>query len=113
MSTAQAHIAAGICGFETTVIAQGDADQAVSFQIASGCAKIRSLAEAVANLGPVDALAEIDARKTGTLTSTMRNALSGCCSGCAVPVGIFKSMQVSAGLALPRDIHIAVSQEST
>jgi hypothetical protein len=109
MSQAQAHIVAGVCGFETTVIAQGDADQAVTFQITSGCAKIRSMAEAIAGLGPVDAVAEIDVRKTGALTATMRNALSGCCAGCAVPVGIFKSMQVSTGLALPRDIHIAVS----
>lgn len=109
MSTARAHIAAGICGFETTVIAQGDVDQAVTFQITSGCAKIRSMAEVIAGLEPVDAVAEIDTRKTGALTSAMRDALSGCCSGCAVPVGIFKSMQVSAGLALPRSIRIDVT----
>jgi len=30
--------------------------------------------------------------------------------GCAVPVGLFKAMQVMAGLALPKDISIRVSQ---
>jgi hypothetical protein len=109
MRGAHVHIAAGICGIETTAVAQSDADQAVTFQITSGCSKIQALAKAITGLGPVDAVAEIDARKPGALTSTMRNALSGCCSGCAVPVGIFKSMQVSAGLALPRAIHIDVS----
>jgi hypothetical protein len=28
-----------------------------------------------------------------------------------VPVGIFKAMQVAAGLALPRDIHITISSD--
>jgi hypothetical protein len=81
----------------------------VTFRIDSTCKKVRALAEAIARLGPVDALAEIDARKTGELTATMRGTLTGCCSGCVVPVGIFKAMQVAAGLALPRDIHITLT----
>ena len=109
MSRAQAHVTAGICGFETTVVAEADADQAVTFHLESGCAKIRAMAERIGRLGPVDALAEIDARKPGTLTSTMRGSLIGCCAGCVVPVGIFKAMQVAAGLALPRDLHITLS----
>ncbi|MGB9596019.1 MAG: DUF6951 family protein [Candidatus Poribacteria bacterium] len=36
--------------------------------------------------------------------------MKGCCSGCAVPVGIFKSMQVAAMLALPMDISIKIAK---
>jgi len=32
--------------------------------------------------------------------------LTGCCAGCAAPAGIFKAMQVAAGLALAKDIQI-------
>ena len=41
----------------------------------------------------------------------VRANLHGCCAGCAVPVGLFKAMQVAAGLALPKDIEIALSLE--
>jgi uncharacterized 2Fe-2S/4Fe-4S cluster protein (DUF4445 family) len=45
--------------------------------------------------------------RTGSvLLRTARDVLTGCCAGCAVPVGLFKTMQVAAGLALPKDITI-------
>jgi len=37
--------------------------------------------------------------------------LTGCCAGCAVPVGLFKAMQVAAGLALAKDIAITLAKE--
>jgi hypothetical protein len=43
--------------------------------------------------------------------SVVREHLQGCCSGCAVPVGLFKAMQVAAGMALPQDIAISVSSD--
>jgi len=41
----------------------------------------------------------------------VRETLKGCCAGCAVPAGLFKAMQVAAGLALPQDITIRLSAE--
>jgi len=38
-----------------------------------------------------------------------RECLKGCCAGCAVPVAIFKAMQVAAGLALPKSIRIEIA----
>ena len=32
----------------------------------------------------------------------VRRSLKGCCAGCVVPVGVFKAMQVAAGLRFPR-----------
>jgi hypothetical protein len=111
MSTAT--IDAGICGFSTRITATGDDEQSVTFAIASGCEKIRRLGSAISQLGPVDAIQEISARRTGALTVTIRAQLTGCCAGCAVPIGIFKAMQVAAGLALPKDIHIAIATSSS
>ncbi|MBF0245434.1 MAG: hypothetical protein HQL31_09220 [Planctomycetes bacterium] len=110
MTTAQAQIFAGICGFETAVKAESEDQQMVSFCIESDCAKVCSMAEVITRLGPVDAYAEIDPSGTGVLMEAMRGVLKGCCSGCAVPVGVFKSMQVSAGLALPREVHISLTR---
>jgi hypothetical protein len=41
----------------------------------------------------------------------VRATLKGCCAGCAVPAGLFKAMQVAAGLALPKDINIRLTKE--
>jgi hypothetical protein len=35
---------------------------------------------------------------------------TNCCAGCAVPAGLFKAMQVAAGLALPKDITIRLAK---
>ena len=102
---------AGICGFHTKVRANSEDGQNVSFDITSGCEKIRGLADALKAKGPVDAYQEISAEGQSVIMATVRECLTGCCAGCAVPVGIFKGMQVAAGLALPRDIAIAMVTE--
>jgi len=51
----------------------------------------------------VDAYAEIQAGFAGQIHEAVKGALKGCCSGCVVPSGVFKAMQVAAGLALPAD----------
>ncbi len=104
-------IDAGICGFRTNIVTGSEDDQNVTFQIESGCEKIRSLAQALRARGPVDAYQEISPSAESVIMATVRDTLKGCCAGCAVPVGIFKSMQVAAGLALPKDIHIGIEKE--
>ena len=101
-------INAGVCGFHTTVDARSDDMQLVSLQIASECEKIRGLAEALTT--PIDAYQEIGDGSDGVVLSAARAHLKGCCAGCAVPVGLFKTMQVAAGLALQKDITIQISK---
>jgi hypothetical protein len=103
MSAVESTIHAGVCGFVTRVRATADADAMVTFAIDSPCANIQGLA---VRLPAVDAYSEIGAGFEGQVLRTARTALKGCCSGCVVPNGIFKSMQVAAGLALPRDISM-------
>ena len=104
-------IEAGICGFRTTVLAASADDQNVTFEIESGCEKVRGLAAALKAKGPVDAYADISPTGQSVVLGTARDCLKGCCAGCVVPTGIFKGMQVAAGLALPKDICLRITQE--
>lgn len=102
---------AGICGFQTRIHAESDDSQNVNFRIVSGCEKVTRFAEALISKGPVDGYAEIGAGSDGVVLATARETLCGCCSACAAPVGVFKAMQVAAGVALPRDVTIALGEE--
>jgi len=106
------NVDAGICGFHTRIIAMSEDDQNVEFQIETGCEKIKGLAMALNKKGPVDAYQEVSPIQESVVMAAVRETLKGCCAGCAVPVGIFKGMQVAAGLALPKDITIAIAKES-
>jgi hypothetical protein len=107
MGQVRATIQAGVCGFVTEVVAACDDDQHVAFAISSPCEKVRSLAE---RLPAVDAYSEIQEGAAGVLLATARECLTGCCAGCVVPAGLFKAMQVAAGLALPHAIGIELER---
>jgi hypothetical protein len=101
-------INAGVCGFHTTVNARSDDMQMVSLEIESECEKIRGLAEAF--VAPIDAYQEIGDGSNGVVLTVARARLKGCCAGCAVPSGIFKTVQVAGGVALPAPISIAIER---
>lgn len=101
-------IKAGVCGFITAVEAVSDDMQNVRFTIDSDCENIRKLA---AVLPAVDAYAEVGAGFDGVILTTAHATLRGCCAGCIVPCGIFKAMQVAAGLALPAPVTIDIAVE--
>lgn len=103
-----ATIRAGVCGFTTTVRATSDDMQNVTFCVDSDCENIKRLAEA---LPEVDGFSEIGLGFDGEIHQAVRNTLKGCCSGCVVPCGIFKSMQVAAGVALPAPASIEIVKE--
>lgn len=102
---------AGICGFRTTACVIGDDDQQVVFEVQSDCEKIRRLGELLKAKGPIDAYGEIGVPDKGVLMSAAGSTGSRCCAGCAVPVALLKGMQVAAGLALPRDVHISLARD--
>jgi len=106
---AKAEIDAGICGFHTTVRASSEDEQHVTFVVETNCEKIQRLGALLKERDPLDAYEEINPASASILMTTVRAVLPGCCAGCAVPVGLFKAMQVAAGLALPKDISIQVS----
>ena len=101
-------IQAGICGFTTEATANSPDQQHVEFSVTSPCEKIQRLA---VGLPVVDAYAEIGAGSEGEFQQVLRCELSGCCRGCAVPVGLFKAMQIAAGLALPAPVSMEFGRE--
>ena len=100
-------IQAGICGFNTTVTARSDDVQNVSLEVTSTCEKIRGLA---ADLTTVDAYQEIGDGFDGVVLKAVRSHLKGCCAGCIVPGGIFKTVQVAGAVALPAPASIMIER---
>ncbi|MFB3890942.1 MAG: hypothetical protein ACE15C_02835 [Phycisphaerae bacterium] len=107
---AKAEIDAGVCGFKTIAVATCDDEQHVRIDIYSGCEKVRAMAASLKDNGAVDAYQEIGPAGRSVVLSAAKEALKGCCAACAAPVGVFKAMQVAAGLALPKDISIGLSK---
>ena len=102
-----ARVQAGVCGFSTTVAADSPDDQMVTLEMETDCQKIAALAEVLRGK-EIDGYDEIHAGFDGVVMRAVRASLSGCCAGCAVPVGIFKALQVAARVALPRDVAITI-----
>ena len=110
MSDIRVTVNAGICGFVTRITATSADDQYVRFTVDSPCENIQGLA---ARLSDVDAYAELGAGFDGAIHQAARASLRGCCSGCVVPAGFFKAMQVAANVALPQDISIQLVRQET
>lgn len=108
MSGARVTVHAGVCGFVTEARATSEDRQHVEFRVASPCEKIQGLAQRLPRL---DAYADVGAGFEGEFHRAVWASLSGCCSGCAVPVGLFKAMQIAAGLALPRAVTMDFERE--
>lgn len=109
MSQVRGTIQAGICGFTTEVVATSEDSQHVTLQVESTCDNIRQLA---AKLPTLDAYSELGAGFAGEFHTVVRESLRGCCSGCVVPCGLFKAMQVAAGVALPQSASLEICRES-
>jgi hypothetical protein len=101
-------IKAGVCGFHTTVTARSGDMQIVTLELASECEKIRGLAEALKD--PIDAYQEIGDGSDGIVLKAAVAHLKGCCAGCVVPSGIFKSVQVAGGVALPAPVSFTIER---
>ena len=105
---ARVEIDAGVCGFHTQATVYSEDDQNVTYEIFSDCENILGLSKAIAKIGSFDAYQEISPAGESNLLACCRETLKGCCSGCVVPVGFFKAMQVAAGLALPKEVKITL-----
>lgn len=103
---AKSRIEAGICGFTTKVEAQADDSYNVQLKIESDCKHIQKLAD---DLDEVNALGEISFRRSSP-TILEKGAQYCTHASCPVPVGIIKTVEVAAGLALPQIVKIEVEQ---
>ncbi|MBN1298230.1 MAG: hypothetical protein JW997_00930 [Actinobacteria bacterium] len=104
---AKTKVEAGICGFVTEIEAISEDMKHVSFRVNTDCEKIKNLSE---KLGSFDAYNEIKDGFDGQLFKVIKAELTGCCSGCAASVRLFKSIQVAAVVALPKNIYITITK---
>jgi hypothetical protein len=104
---ATAQIFSGICGFTTTVEAVMDGRHCVLLSIESECEAVQQLA---AELTQVDPFREITFKGDGPLILRLA-AQHLCHTACPVPAGIIKAVEVAAGLALPADVTIEISED--
>jgi hypothetical protein len=89
-------------------MAESEDAQHVHLEIGSDCEKIKLLA---VDFPLIDGFQEIADGFEGVIFQRVRKILRGCCSGCVVPSGLFKAMQVAAGLALPVNAGIQFEQD--
>jgi hypothetical protein len=111
MNTGSATIRAGICGFTTRVRAEADEEYQVMLSIESDCEKVRGYGAELSEQMPLSALEELRLGSEGVILSTARQQKRGCCSGCVTCDGVFKAMQVAAGLALSAPVVIELELE--
>ena len=103
----QVKVEPGICGFTADIEAELRDYQFVTLKVNSECENIKKISGLLKEL---DAYNEIKEGFNGEFYKIVRENLKGCCAGCAVPIGMFKSMQVAASVALPKDVSIKIEK---
>lgn len=108
-ANADAVVDAGTCGFVSSVAATVNDESRATFAIESRCEHVQRVAVAIVENGPFGVYDDMDWQKESHLRETLRTALKGCYPWCPVPLAVFKTMQLAAGLSLPKDIVIELS----
>jgi hypothetical protein len=103
----KAEICAGVCGFCTTVQANGEGSD-VQVKVISGCPRVEALA---ADLCALDAFQEVLSKSLGETMPALLSAKHRLHAACPVPVGILKAIEAAAGLALPADCSVVLTRE--
>lgn len=102
-------INAGICGFETVVIAEDKGGYKASFHLESECPNWKKV-DTLLGGKELNMMTELFKNKeTGTLDSEVLEISFKTIPHVSCPVisGILKALEVSAGLALPKDATIS------
>ena len=102
------NVMSGICGMITEIRASsGETQGKVRLDINSRCEGIQRLAQELKIVNPME---EISFKGQGP--RTLRMAAKNCKhTSCPVPSGIIKAIEIAAGLALPKNASIQVSQK--
>jgi hypothetical protein len=100
----RSQISGGACGFETVIEAASPDGMVVTLAVKSDCPHVAALA---AKLTELDAFEQV-LRTPLTETIPLRLAVEH--NTCLVPVGILKSVEAAAGLALPAESWIKLAK---
>lgn len=99
-------VEAGVCGFVTEIEAILDERQKVTLNIESDCPHVMGLAEAYPESeGMMEVFLPFG---ESPLFKAAKDTLQH--SACPVPTAIMKAIEVTCGLALPRDVTMKVEK---
>ncbi|MCL4535275.1 MAG: hypothetical protein M1370_08985 [Bacteroidetes bacterium] len=101
-----AEVQAGICGFTSRIETTADGRR-VRLHIESDCQRIQKLAEILTEVDGFSAIGP-RARPNPVMDAAAEARLH---MACVVPTAIIKAVEVAAGLALPRDVHIRIAKD--
>jgi len=97
----------GVCRLETRIRAE-ERDLAVTLFIDSDCPKVKALAERLKDPLPVLSILSTPLNETLVYQAAAAAALH---ASCVVPAALLKAVEVAAGLALPKDVHIILTRD--
>lgn len=102
---AKSVIEAGICGLKTTVTVEDKDGMNYTLNVDSDCGAYKDLSE---RLPEVSMMAGFDPVGTGAIYEACR---AKCKHGaCPVPMGIIKTVEVAANMALPADVKVTIEK---
>ncbi len=98
-------IKAGICGLATVVIAERMTGRKIKVTLSSECDMVSKMAEEIKELNLMVIFNRFLDNPVYQAASRYLKHVT-----CPVPCGILKAVEVEAGLALPRDVHISIEK---
>ena len=107
MGKATVRVAAGICGFDSEIIAVSEDGQNVNVALTTQCPSLAPMAEKLTEL---DAFAACFGKLCDSQVYAIANDYCAH-SACPVPSGIIKAIEVACGLALPKDVLMNITKD--
>lgn len=100
-------VTSGVCGFSVTITAETGNDKKIRISLETECEMVQKMLKDISSLDMMAAF-------TGFLNNPVYRSAAMHLKhvACPVPSGILKTLEVEAGLCLPRDVSI-VFLEST
>jgi len=106
LKVAKVEVFSGICGFKTKIVALPGEKRSVELTLESECPNIRKIIDSIGIVYPFKELfGKLHESEVYKVTSSAIPHPS-----CPVPAAVLKAVEVAAGLALPKDVHIAIEQ---
>ncbi|HDO35269.1 MAG TPA: hypothetical protein ENH07_03090 [Nitrospirae bacterium] len=99
-------INSGICGFSTVVKVEKKAGKKFAVTVSSECEMVQKLGAEMPELEFMDAFKRITDNPVYVRASVCLKHVS-----CPVPSGVLKVLEVEAGLAVPKDVHMEFIKE--
>ena len=103
----RAQISGGACGFDTIIDATTPDGMHVTLAIESDCPQVAAMAAELTELDAFQQVLRTPMAETTPLRLAVKHKLH---TTCLVPVGILKSVEAAAGLALPAESWIKLAK---